>query len=110
MVKHQGQRKFLKGACDKWPGYTTPRLYRWKNRVLHEVTTGPKPRLTEEDEKAFKEWVEMQQDVGNCVYADEMGKVAAKWGRRLGIHNGVGGRKWVQGFLNPPLPLTPTSL
>ena len=84
--------------------------YRWKNRVLHEVTTRPKPRLTEEDEKAFKEWVEMQQDVGNCVYADEMGKEAAKWGRRLGIHNGVGGRKWVQGFLNPPLPLTPTSL
>lgn len=99
--KHQGQRKFLLKACKKWPGYTTQALaYRWKNRVLHEATRGPKPRLTEEGEKAFKEWVEMQQDVGNCVYVDDMGKEAAKWGRKLGIHSGVGGRKWVKGFFS----------
>ena len=69
--------------------------------LAYQVTTGPKPWLTEEGEKAFKEWAEMQQDVGNCVYADEMGK-EAKWGRKLGIHSGVGGGQGVLQQASPP--------
>ena len=66
---------------------------------------GPEPRLTLESEGAFKQKLEFQQDVGNCVSTERMGQEAAKWGKRLGIERGVGGRKWVKGFFkrNPGL-------
>jgi hypothetical protein len=76
-----------------------------KKQAVSQGTPGPEPRLTEKGEKAFKEWLEIQQDVGNCVYTEELGKEAARWGKRLGIDSGVGGRKWVKGFFkrNPGL-------
>ena len=104
--KHEGEANYLKRAVAKWPGCSAPALkYRWKNRLSRQGTPGPEPRLTEEGEKAFKEWLEMQQDVGNCVYTEELGKEAARWGKLLGIDSGVGGRKWVKGFFkrNPCL-------
>jgi hypothetical protein len=97
--KHQRDKKFLATACRKWGGYTTKALrYRWKMRVLDEGRRGPLPTLTLEGERAFKEWLMMQQDVGNCVIASDLGKEAKKWGKELGIRENVGGRKWVQAF------------
>ena len=104
--KHQGTRNFLAKACKKWPGCTTKALrYRWKNRVLDEGRSGPLPTLTLEGEKAFKEWLMMQQDVGNCILAGDLGREAKKWGEALGIDKNVGGRKWVKAFFarNPVL-------
>jgi hypothetical protein len=104
--KHEGQTSYLQKATKKWPGQSAAALkYRWKNRVFREGVRGPEPRLTLEGEEAFKQWVEFQQDVGNCVGAESMGQEAATWGKRLGIERGVGGRKWVKGFFkrNPGL-------
>jgi hypothetical protein len=104
--KHEGQTSYLQKATKKWPGQSAAALkYRWKNRVFREGVRGPEPRLTLEGEEAFKQWVEFQQDVGNCVGVEIMGQEAATWGKRLGIECGVGGRKWVKGFFkrNPGL-------
>ena len=99
MDKHEGEANWLKRACKKWPGYAAPALkYRWKNRVLDEGRRGPEPRLTLEGEAAFKEWLEMQQDVGNCTYVDELGKHVRQWALDLGISKDVGGRRWMEGF------------
>ena len=103
---HEGEANYLQKACAKWPGYSAPALkYRWKNRTYREGTRGPEPNLTAEGEAAFREYLMMQQDVGNCIYTDELGKEACRWAKRLGIDKGVGGRKWVKGFFkrNPDL-------
>ena len=76
--KHEGENKYLQRAVSKWPGLSARALrYRWKNRVWRQGTPGPEPRPTEEGEKAFKELLEMHQDVGNCVYTEG-------WTRRPG--------------------------
>ena len=96
--KHQGQPNYLRKACEKWPGYTTKALkYRWKNRVLDEHRHGPEPRLTLEGEAAFVEYLEMQQDVGNCKYVDDQRRAPPRQ------------RRARRGAWRPPRPLTTPS-
>ena len=62
MDKNQKKPNYLALTRAKWPGMTKAGLrYRWKNRILGPTKPGSKPKLTEEGEEAFVEYIKAQQ-------------------------------------------------